>query len=139
MLAGSFKPYHHRDLRERHGRGRPHYCKAYVGIEGIMPRIPCNAIDRHIGLRVRQRRMAVSMTQMSLADALDVSFQQIQKYETGKNKISASRLFEIAYHLCVPFEYFFNGLDDPRRCEILHNSSRCACSYVWVNMASWKQ
>lgn len=76
-----------------------------------MPRKPCNAIDRHVGLRIRQRRKEYSISQSKLANALGITFQQIQKYEAGKNKIAASRLFEIAHQLAVPLEYFFEGLD----------------------------
>ncbi|MEM8572892.1 MAG: helix-turn-helix transcriptional regulator, partial [Pseudomonadota bacterium] len=57
------------------------------------------------------RRWMVGMTQQQLADHVGIKFQQIQKYETGMNRISASRLWEIAEALDVPVNYFFDGLD----------------------------
>ena len=68
-------------------------------------------IDQHIGERIRLRRTERGLTQEQLAAALEVSYQQIQKYETGANRISAGRIFEIARHLDVPVDYFFEGLD----------------------------
>ena len=67
-------------------------------------------IDQHIGERIRLRRTELGLTQEQLADTLDVSYQQIQKYETGANRISASRMFELARRLEVDMSYFFDGL-----------------------------
>jgi transcriptional regulator with XRE-family HTH domain len=67
-------------------------------------------IDQHIGERIRLRRTELGLTQEQLAEALDVSYQQIQKYETGANRISASRIFEMARRLDVDMSYFFDGL-----------------------------
>ena len=67
-------------------------------------------IDQHIGERIRLRRTELGLTQEQLADALNVSYQQIQKYETGANRISASRIFEMARKLGVDMTYFFDGL-----------------------------
>lgn len=67
-------------------------------------------IDQHVGRRIKQRRMAMGMTQTELANAVGVSFQQVQKYETGFNRVSASRLFEIAEHLQVNLSFFWAGL-----------------------------
>ena len=67
-------------------------------------------IDQHVGERIRLRRTELGLTQEQLADALDVSYQQIQKYETGANRISAGGLFEIARKLLVDVGYFFEGL-----------------------------
>ncbi len=67
-------------------------------------------VDEHVGKRVRHRRWMVGMTQQQLADAVGIKFQQIQKYETGMNRISASRLWDIASALEVPVAYFFEGL-----------------------------
>ena len=66
-----------------------------------------NPIDRHVGARLRMRRMMVGMSQGKLGDALDVTFQQIQKYEKGTNRIGASRLQQLARVLDVPPAYFF--------------------------------
>ncbi len=67
-------------------------------------------IDVHVGARLRQRRTLLGMTQTSLGDALDLSFQQVQKYENGANRISASRLYDLARLLDVPVEYFFDDM-----------------------------
>lgn len=67
-------------------------------------------IDRYVGERIRQRRTEIGLTQEQLAEALEVSYQQIQKYETGANRISAGRLFELAGTLDVEMGYFFVGL-----------------------------
>lgn len=72
--------------------------------------------DVHIGARIRKRRMLLGMSQEKLGDALGVTFQQIQKYERGTNRISAGRLQNIGEVLSVPAAYFFEGLsDDPKR------------------------
>lgn len=65
------------------------------------------SIDIRIGKKIRHRRWALTMSQKTLADRLGVSFQQLQKYESGANRISASRLWEAATALDVPLEYFF--------------------------------
>jgi transcriptional regulator with XRE-family HTH domain len=67
------------------------------------------AVDMHVGSRVRMRRMMLSMSQESLGDALGLTFQQVQKYEKGKNRISASRLQHISQILQVPVPFFFEG------------------------------
>jgi transcriptional regulator with XRE-family HTH domain len=69
-----------------------------------------NAVDRHIGNQVRARRLAIGMTQEKLADLLGITFQQVQKYEKGVNRIAASRLYEITQALDVSVAYFFEGL-----------------------------
>jgi len=68
-----------------------------------------NPIDRHVGSRVRMRRMMLGMSQEKLGDALDLTFQQVQKYEKGTNRIGASRLQSIAHILQVPVAFFFEG------------------------------
>ena len=68
-----------------------------------------NPIDKHVGSRVRMRRMMLSMSQEKLGDALDLTFQQVQKYEKGTNRIGASRLQAIGNHLQVPVSFFFEG------------------------------
>jgi transcriptional regulator with XRE-family HTH domain len=68
-------------------------------------------VDVHVGKRVRHRRWMVGMTQQQLAEKVGIKFQQIQKYETGMNRISASRLFDIAQAVSVPVAYFFEGMD----------------------------
>ena len=68
-----------------------------------------NPIDKHVGARVRMRRLMVGMSQGKLGEALDVTFQQVQKYEKGANRIGASRLQQLARVLEVPPSYFFEG------------------------------
>ncbi len=79
--------------KSRRGRGR-----------GISP------IDVHVGARLRQRRTLLGMTQTNLDDAIGVSFQQMQKYENGANRISASRLFALSRILDVPIQFFFDDM-----------------------------
>jgi transcriptional regulator with XRE-family HTH domain len=66
-----------------------------------------NPTDKHVGSRVRMRRMMLSMSQEKLGDALDLTFQQVQKYEKGTNRIGASRLQQISQILQVPVSFFF--------------------------------
>jgi transcriptional regulator with XRE-family HTH domain len=68
-----------------------------------------NPIDKHVGSRVRMRRMMLSMSQEKLGDALGLTFQQVQKYEKGTNRIGASRLQQISIILQVPVAFFFEG------------------------------
>jgi transcriptional regulator with XRE-family HTH domain len=68
-----------------------------------------NPIDKHVGSRVRMRRMMLSMSQEKLGDALGLTFQQVQKYEKGTNRIGASRLQQMSGILQVPVAFFFEG------------------------------
>ncbi|TCP62958.1 transcriptional regulator with XRE-family HTH domain [Rhodovulum bhavnagarense] len=72
-------------------------------------------VDVHVGKRIRHRRWMVGMTQQQLAARVGIKFQQIQKYETGMNRVSASRLWDISEALDVPVSFFFEGLDDKGR------------------------
>ena len=69
-------------------------------------------VDVHVGKRIRHRRWMVGMTQQQLAERVGIKFQQIQKYETGMNRVSASRLWDISDVLSVPVSFFFEGLGD---------------------------
>jgi transcriptional regulator with XRE-family HTH domain len=69
-------------------------------------------VDAHVGKRIRHRRWMVGMTQQQLADKVGIKFQQIQKYETGMNRVSASRLWDVADALGVSISFFFEGLTD---------------------------
>lgn len=69
-------------------------------------------VDAHVGKRIRHRRWMIGMTQQQLADKVGIKFQQIQKYETGMNRVSASRLWDIADSLGVTISFFFEGLED---------------------------
>ena len=68
-----------------------------------------NPIDQHVGSRVRMRRLMLAMSQEKLGDALGLTFQQVQKYEKGTNRIGASRLEQISQILQVPVAFFFEG------------------------------
>ena len=85
--------------------GRPKRTKDDAPITKKAP----NPIDRHVGSRVRMRRMLVGMSQEKLGEALGLTFQQVQKYEKGTNRIGASRLHRIASVLGVPIEFFYEG------------------------------
>lgn len=77
-----------------------------------------DSIDFHLGNRVRFRRMSLNLSQEKLGADMGVTFQQIQKYEKGTNRISASRLYWIAQALSVPVSYFFEGLVTPMNGQI---------------------
>ncbi|SMX43208.1 helix-turn-helix domain-containing protein [Maliponia aquimaris] len=68
-------------------------------------------VDVHVGKRIRHRRWLVGMTQQQLAERVGIKFQQIQKYETGANRVSASRLWDIADALDVAVSFFFEGIE----------------------------
>lgn len=69
-------------------------------------------IDVHVGARIRQRRVAMGMSQEKLGGALNLTFQQIQKYERGANRVGASRLYDLCRVFDVTADYFFEGLPD---------------------------
>ena len=75
-------------------------------------------VDEHVGKRIRQRRWLVGMTQQQLAEHVGIKFQQIQKYETGANRVSASRLWDIASTLDVSTNFFFDGLQAEKGVKI---------------------
>lgn len=70
-------------------------------------------VDVHVGKMIRQRRWVIGLTQTDLANACGIKFQQVQKYETGMNRVSASRLWDIAAALDVPISFFFEGIANP--------------------------
>lgn len=70
-----------------------------------------NPVDVHVGQRMRQRRTLVGMSQTDLGEHLGISFQQVQKNEKGRNRLGASRLWQVSKLLGVPVCYFFEGLD----------------------------
>jgi transcriptional regulator with XRE-family HTH domain len=74
-----------------------------------MPKSP-NPTDKHVGTRVRMRRLMLGLTQTELANALGITFQQIQKYEKGVNRISAGKLQQLSSLLQAPIPFFFEGL-----------------------------
>ena len=89
-----------------------------AGTDGVRAATPARRstgrtqdIDRHVGARIRERRIMLGLTQQQLADLIGVTYQQAHKYERGINRVSAGRLYEIAQVLSVPVGYFFDGLD----------------------------
>src|SRR5262245_28441674 len=90
-------------------RGRPqraHRPRSPSDKDAILRKAP-NPVDRHVGSRVRMRRKMLAMSQEKLGKALGVTFQQVQKYETGANRIGGSRLQQISQILQVPLAFFF--------------------------------
>jgi transcriptional regulator with XRE-family HTH domain len=84
-----------------------------------------NPIDVHVGNRVRLRRILLNISQEKLAEQLDLTFQQVQKYEKGSNRISASRLYRIAKILQVPVQFFFDNMSTSDR-EFVFSGSEYA-------------
>jgi transcriptional regulator with XRE-family HTH domain len=82
-------------------------------------------IDRHVGNRVRERRIMLGLTQQQLADLIGVTYQQAHKYERAINRVSAGRLFEIAQVLSVPVSYFFDGLAEDHERTITARERMC--------------
>jgi transcriptional regulator with XRE-family HTH domain len=89
-----------------------------------------SSVDVHVGGRVRVRRRLIHMTQETLADLIDVTFQQVQKYERGSNRISASKLFAIAEALEVPISYFFEGLEETGQASPVEGSEHNIQSFL---------
>ncbi len=75
-----------------------------------VPKKQANPIDAQVGNRVRLRRMLIGMSQEKLGELLGLTFQQVQKYEKGVNRIGAGRLFHVAQILGVPIDYFYEGV-----------------------------
>ena len=82
---------------------------------GRMPSGRPNPVDIHVGARVRLRRTLMGMSQEKLGDALGLTFQQVQKYERGANRIGASRLFDLSRVLDVPVSFFYDDMSDAVR------------------------
>lgn len=80
-------------------------------------------IERHVGQRIRERRIMLGLTQQQLAELIGVTYQQAHKYERGINRVSAGRLFELARVLSVNVSFFFEGLADAEG-EALPNRQR---------------
>ena len=76
------------------------------------PAVRANMADRHVGLRIRERRIMLGLSQQQLASMIGVTYQQAHKYERGLNRISAGRLFDIASVLNVPISWFFEGMPE---------------------------
>lgn len=83
-------------------------------------------VDVHVGKRIRHRRWLAGMTQQQLAESVGIKFQQIQKYETGANRVSASRLWDIAKSMEVDVAFFFDGIEDAKMPAALEGAVRGA-------------
>jgi transcriptional regulator with XRE-family HTH domain len=81
-------------------------------------------VDAYVGERIRERRTALGLTQDHLASALEISYQQVQKYETGANRVSAGRLYEVAKKLDVDISFFFEGLDEQADVQPLEHGGK---------------
>jgi transcriptional regulator with XRE-family HTH domain len=92
-----------------------------------------NPIDKHVGSRVRMRRMMLSMSQEKLGGALGLTFQQVQKYEKGTNRIGASRLQQISHILQVPVSFFFEGAPTLHPQQALADGAASAPSPTYVS------
>jgi transcriptional regulator with XRE-family HTH domain len=95
-----------------------------------MPREIAHPVDTHVGKRLRMRRLMLGLSQTKIADALGLTFQQVQKYEKGANRIGASRLRHLSQILQVPEEFFFEGAShEPGQ----HHAQTCAPSPQYVS------
>lgn len=92
-------------------------------------------IDVHVGQRIRRRRWMLGMTQQQLGTAVGIKFQQIQKYETGMNRVSASRLYDIAQALEVPVAFFFDGVNTNEEGEVMVSSDASEMDMTPANVS----
>lgn len=104
-------------------------------VKKAVPANRASAIDRHVGARIRERRIMLGLSQQQMADMIGVTYQQAHKYERGINRISAGRLYEITRVLNVPITYFFEGLDINEDDESLNPRQRM-CLELARNFAS---
>jgi transcriptional regulator with XRE-family HTH domain len=91
---------------------------------GEKPGQRANSADRHVGARIRERRIMMGLSQQQLAKMIGVTYQQAHKYERGLNRISAGRLFEIAQVLGVPVAWFFEGLAGDQEAQEMSSRQR---------------
>lgn len=92
-----------------------------------------NPVDVHVGTRVRLRRQILKMSQEKLGDNLGVTFQQVQKYERGSNRVGASRLWKMSQVLEVPISFFFEGLSGPMAGSEFAESDQMPIVYDFIN------
>ncbi|MBT5239977.1 MAG: helix-turn-helix transcriptional regulator [Rhodospirillaceae bacterium] len=91
---------------------QPNDAVATLPRERTVPANRASDIDKHVGARIRERRIMMGLSQQQMADMIGVTYQQAHKYERGINRISAGRLYEITRVLSVPVSYFFDGLEN---------------------------
>ncbi|KJS45900.1 MAG: XRE family transcriptional regulator [Rhodospirillaceae bacterium BRH_c57] len=99
----------------------------------VKPGNKATDIDRHVGVKIRERRVMLGLSQQQMADMIGVTYQQAHKYERGINRISAGRLYEIAQVLTVPIGFFFDGAESGRASEL--NPRQRMCLEVARNFA----
>jgi len=92
-----------------------------------------NPVDVHVGTRLRLRRQILKMSQEKLGDKLGVTFQQVQKYERGSNRVGASRLWKISQVLDVPINFFFDGLSDSYKAGQFAEDDQMPIVYDFIN------
>ena len=107
----------------------PNPTDRHIGAVTAAKKAP-NPTDQHVGRRVRMRRMMLSMSQEKLGAALGLTFQQVQKYEKGTNRIGASRLQQMSHILQVPIAFFFEGAPNA---SAQHGSNRSALSMAEID------
>ena len=91
-----------------------------------------NPIDIHVGSRIRLRRQLMKMSQEKLGDELGVTFQQVQKYERGANRVDASRLYRLSRVLEVPVQFFFEGLNDQTAITAMADNDQTPIVYDFI-------
>jgi transcriptional regulator with XRE-family HTH domain len=96
------------------------------------PRSP-NPVDLHVGTRVRLRRQVLKMSQEKLGDQLGVTFQQVQKYERGANRVGASRLWRMSQVLDVPVSFFYDGLGEDMPATEFGEGDQTPVVYEFIN------
>lgn len=100
-----------------------------------VPANRANSVDRHVGAKIRERRIMLGLSQQQMADMIGVTYQQAHKYERGINRISAGRLYEITRVLSVPITYFFEGLEE-NEAENVSNPRQRMCLELARNFAN---
>lgn len=95
------------------------------GEKSARPMNRANDTDRHVGGRIRERRIMLGLSQQQMADLIGVTYQQAHKYERGINRISAGRLFEIAQVLGVPVGFFYEGLENRKGGDLSARQRMC--------------
>ena len=96
----------------------------------VVPKKQASPIDAQVGNRVRIRRMLIGMSQEKLGDLLGLTFQQVQKYEKGVNRVGAGRLYEISRILGVPIEFFYEGVAGAQAGELAETQSAPVMEFV---------
>jgi transcriptional regulator with XRE-family HTH domain len=103
------------------------------GSDGIDEAEGPHPVDRHVGLRIRMRRKELGISQERLAEALGLTFQQVQKYERAANRVSASKLWEIARALNTSVAYFYDGAVDAAESDAPADANRGAHAFLMTS------